>query len=405
MRKRSGPARSKAPEKTPVSDSAKKAFLELGLSEEAALGACRSGFSVPFQIQKDVIPAVVSGKDVIGCSETGSGKTASFVLPIFDRIDFAASHLQVVALVPTRELCRQVAQAFKELGAGHPLRVVEIYGGVSYSGQFKKLSQNPQVMVGTPGRVLDLLGSRNMNFKKISILVLDEADRMLDMGFMPQIRKIMKFVPRKRQTLMFSATIPAEVSRFASFSLTDPVNILVGERSKPPSQVVQEAVDVMVGQKEPRLMEIIAEERGTILVFTRTKSRADSIYYGLKRAGHNVCVIHSNRTQMARQRAIDGFRSGKFRIMVATDLAQRGLDIEGISLVINYDLPDNPDDYVHRIGRTGRASAPGRALSFVTYKDYSTLKLIEKITGHTFKNFAPPKRSLDRRASRKRKLI
>jgi ATP-dependent RNA helicase RhlE len=380
-----------------------EAFLALGLTRLAAQGAAHAGFTRPTEVQEKVVPVVTAGRDVIACSETGSGKTASFALPILDLLDYEAPFIQAVVLVPTRELCRQVAEEFRRLGAGFPLHVAEIYGGMSYTGQRQAISMRPQVVVGAPGRVLDLLGSRTLDFSRLRILVLDEGDRMLDMGFLPQMREIFRYVPEKRQTLMFSATIPVEVSRFAKFCLTDPVNILVGERAKPPSQVVQEAVEVGLGEKEAKLVEIVAAEPGTILVFSATKSRADLLYHALKRAGQNVCVIHADRSQPDRKKAIDGFRSGRYRIMVATDVAQRGLDIEGISLVINYDLPNNPEDYVHRIGRTGRANAPGRAVSLVTCREYSDLKAIERLTGHTFKNLGPSSRSLDRRSSLKRR--
>lgn len=388
-----------APPKRSGSGAGIPAFLELGLSELAAGAADYMGFVEPTEVQNRVIPPLVEGKDVIACSETGSGKTASFVLPILDLLDFSSSRIQTLVLVPTRELCQQVAEAFRDLGAGHRLWVAEIFGGVSYGGQRNQLAKKPQVVVGTPGRVMDLLDSRTMNFSKVGILVLDEADRMLDMGFLPQIRKVLSYVPQERQTLMFSATIPDRISHFSSFCKKDPVNILIGHRARPPDQVVQEAVDLLVGEKDAKLLETVGQEPGSILVFTSTKSRANMVYQDLKRAGHKVCVMHSGWSQSERKRAIDGFGSGRYRIMVATDVAQRGLDIEGISLVINYDLPTNPEDYVHRIGRTGRANAAGRALSFVTYHDYTTLKAIQKLTGHKFKNFRLTAKSNFRRFS------
>jgi len=366
-----------------------ESFEKTGLSQTSALGAAQAGYDMPTAIQKKVIPVVALGHDIIACSETGSGKTASFVLPILDILDFSSSAIQAVVLVPTRELCPQVAGEFRRLGQNRKIKVVEIYGGVSYGGQKRQIAQKPQVMVGTPGRVLDLLTSGMLSLKDVNILILDEADRMLDMGFLPQMTKIIKRVPRERQSLMFSATIPTGVSRFARICLNDPKNILAGERSKPPVQVEQEAVRVQTRGKTQKLMEAVENEPGNILVFTATKTRADDIYRILNNAGQKVCVIHSGLNQNERKRSIDGFRSGKYRIMVGTDVAQRGLDIEGIALVLNYDMPNNAEDYVHRIGRTGRASAPGKALSFVTIRDTALLRTIEKVTGHIFENLKP----------------
>jgi len=382
--------------------SSKKLFQELGLESRSADAAEKAGFSVPTEVQERVIPEVLAGKDVIASSETGSGKTASFVLPMLDLIDYEAKSVQAAVLVPTRELCRQVAGEFRRLG-GSELRVVEIYGGVSYSGQRKNLAKKPHVMVGTPGRVLDLLNS-DLKLGRVKTLVLDEADRMTDMGFAPQIRSILEFIPRKRQTLSFSATIPPEVSRLATMCMDDPVHIQVGQRAKPPKQLVQQALDVMPREKDEALLSLLEEEEGTALVFTRTKARADQVDRMLRRAGHSSCSIHSDLSQKDRQRALENFKSGKRRIMVATDVASRGLDIEAISLVVNYDLPENPEDYVHRVGRTGRADAPGKAVSLVTYKEYSTIRLIEKLTGHTFENMKPARNGLDRRAAVKRKI-
>jgi ATP-dependent RNA helicase RhlE len=411
---KSGPAKNKRSPKTnkspetekviEISEKIKKSFGKLGLSQASLAGASKLGFDTPTKIQKKVVPEVSAGKDLVACSETGSGKTASFVLPILDLLSYRSKKIQALVLVPTRELCQQVADAFRELGEGVPLKVAEIYGGMRYSTQRNRIAEHPQVVVGAPGRVLDLLGTRDLDFRNIKILVLDEADRMLDMGFFPQISEILKHVPKKRQNLMFSATMPAEVKRFASICLTDPTQIVVGERAKPPKQVVQEAVEVMPADKEEKLVEIVAREKGSILIFSATKVGADSIYNALKNSGQKVCVIHSDRNQNARHKAIEGFGNGKYRIMVATDVAQRGLDIEGISIVINYDLPNNPEDYVHRIGRTGRASAAGRAITFVTYKDYADIKNIERVVGHTFKNLKPASKSLDRRSGLKRKI-
>ncbi len=405
--------RAKRPKKRPTKKQAKRpapspeaveAFQVLGLSERSATSAGYAGFEKPTKIQEKAIPVTVRGSDVIACSETGSGKTASFALPILDRLDYDLLCIQAVVLVPTRELCQQVATAFMDLSYGHPLRVVEIIGGASYVTQRKNIAQNPQVLVGTPGRVLDLLQSKSLDFSRVNILVLDEADRMLDMGFLPQMRDILRFVPKKRQTMMFSATIPTKLSRFVKSCLKDPVNILVGERSKPPSQVNQEAIKVLPSEKAGKLLEIVAEEPGTMLIFSATKRGADEIFRTLKQADYSACVIHSDLNQNARKRSISGFGEGRFRIMVATDIAQRGLDIEGISLVINYDLPNNAEDYVHRIGRTGRAEAAGRAVSLVTYQDFGTLRSIERVTGHKFKGLQPASKSLGRRAPLKRKL-
>lgn len=376
----------------------------IGLSEISARGAALAGFEKPTEVQKKVIPAVAMGHDVIACSETGSGKTASFVLPVLDILDYSSTWIQAVVLVPTRELCPQVAGEFRRLGENQDVRVVEVYGGMSYSGQRRQIEKKPHVLVGAPGRVLDLLSSGTLDFKNVCVLILDEADRMLDMGFLPQMTKIIKRVPRQRQSLMFSATIPSGVSRLARICLNDPMNIKVGERARPPDGVKQEAVYISMGGKEAKLIETVESEPGAILVFTSTKVRADDVYRILDKSGHKACVIHSDLDQRDRKKSIEGFCSGEYRIMVATDVAQRGLDIEGIALVLNYDLPTNPEDYVHRIGRTGRASATGRALSFVTVHDIAVLRSIEKLTGHTFENFIPYGKRHDRKSLNRRKL-
>jgi len=375
------------------------AFASLGLSVEAAKGAAHAGYTEPTAIQTKVIPEVVAGRDVIACSETGSGKTAAFVLPILDWLEYDAASIQTLVVVPTRELCQQVTGEFRRLGAAQPLRVAEIYGGVGYDGQRRQIAGRPQAVVGTPGRVLDLLQSKQLTFKDVRILILDEADRMLDMGFLPQVRDILRHVPRDRQTLMFSATIPEEISRFAEVTLSHPVRIQVGVRAKPPAQLIQEAVEVNSSEKGRKLLEVLQAEQGTVLVFVGTKRRADTVHQGLTRAGLRACVIHGNRDQKERDKALRGFASGQYRIMVATDVAQRGLDIKDIALVLNYDLPKSAEDYVHRVGRTGRADAVGRALSFVTIAEYSTLKDIERLTGHAFQNFIPVKSSLGNRRS------
>jgi len=356
-------------------------FTALGLSEGSARGAAHAGFVKPTAVQEKVIPQVAAGRDVIAGSETGSGKTAAFVLPILDRLDYSAVTIQALVVVPTRELCQQVAGDFRQLGAGQPLRVAEILGGVGYAGQRRQIAANPQVVVGTPGRVLDLLQSRQLSFRQVRILVLDEADRMLDMGFLPQVRDILRHVPRVRQTLMFSATIPEQISRLAAVSMKDPVNILVGERAKPPEQVTQEAIYLLPSEKEDKLLEVAAKEPGSILIFCGTKAQADVIHRVLHRAGHSVCVIHADRNQQERRQAMEGFASGKYRIMVATDLAQRGLDIQGIALVLNYDVPKNAEDYVHRIGRTARVGASGDATSFVTSRELGRLREVEQLIG------------------------
>lgn len=386
------------------SPEAVESFEHIGLSKTSALGAAQAGFQTPTDIQKKVIPLLAMGHDIIACSETGSGKTASFVLPTLDLLDYSSPRIQSTVLVPTRELCPQVAGEFRMLGHNQNIRVVEIYGGVSYGGQRNQLAQKPHVLVGTPGRVLDLLTSGILSFKHVNSLILDEADRMLDMGFLPQMTKIIKHVPKKRQSLMFSATIPAGVSHFARICLNDPLNILAGERSKPPVLVKQEAVSLLMREKEDKLVEAVENETGSILVFTSTKVRADDVYRILGNCGHNVCVIHSGMNQSARKKSMDGFRSGKFRIMVGTDVAQRGLDIEGIALVMNFDMPNNAEDYVHRIGRTGRASTAGRALSFVTVHDLTLLRAIERVTGHTFENFIPYSKRNERPGRKRRRF-
>lgn len=348
-------------------------FQELGLPEPLLRSVEKLGFSKPTPIQAAAIPAALSKRDIIACAETGSGKTTAFCLPLLARFLALKDPTQGPAgliLVPTRELALQIEIFWNKIAQFVPrAKCVSLIGGTSIQHQRRALDKRPLLIVATPGRLADHLKQGNVSLSRVNCLVLDEADRMLDMGFMPQLRQILRFLPSSRQTLFFSATWSNEVNHLSKQFLRDPQKVLVGPVSKAVPTVDQVSVAVKTPAKNDVLVSELRRTQGSVLVFARTKSRTDRVAKYLNGFGMGVSRLHGGRTQGQRKAALQDFRSGKARIMIATDIAARGIDVTGITQVINYDLPQVPEDYVHRIGRTARAGASGKAMSFVTPED------------------------------------
>ncbi|MGH7938638.1 MAG: DEAD/DEAH box helicase, partial [Chthoniobacterales bacterium] len=339
------------------------------------------GFTEPTPIQLRAFPIVLSGKDLIGTAQTGTGKTAAFALPI---LTLLARHgaFRCLILEPTRELAAQVETAFRDYGRFTDLQVTVIHGGVGYGKQKDDLKRGMDIVAATPGRLLDHLEQGTINFRNVNILVLDEVDRMLDMGFLPDVRRIVKQISTDRQTLLFSATLPPEIERLAATVLREPEIVEIGARRMPAETVTHAVYPVAAEQKFDLLMALLERTNyDSALIFCRTKHGADRIAHQLKIGKHAVAVLHSNRTQRERIEALDGFKSGKYEVMVATDIAARGLDIAGVSHVINYDVPEHSEDYVHRIGRTGRAQNVGDAFTLVNGEELPSLQAIERFIG------------------------
>jgi ATP-dependent RNA helicase RhlE len=341
------------------------------------------GYMDPTPIQLRAFPIVLGGKDIIGASQTGTGKTAAFGLPL---LSILKAHAQigprVLILEPTRELAAQVETAFRDYSRFSNIRTTVVYGGVGYGQQLKELKEGTDVLVATPGRLIDHLEQGNVKLDKIEHLVLDEADRMLDMGFMPDVRKIIDLCPRKRQTLLFSATMPPEIARLTEWALREPERIEIGRQSTPATTITHALYPVAAVQKYDLLVELLKKTNfDSVLIFVRTKHAADRIAAQLKNSQHSVAVLHSNRSQNERLEALEGFRNGKYEVMVATDIASRGIDVAGISHVINYDVPQHTEDYVHRIGRTGRAQAVGDAFTLMTAEEGPDVAAIERFIG------------------------
>ncbi|MFM1921330.1 MAG: ATP-dependent helicase RhlE [Candidatus Hydrogenedentota bacterium] len=343
----------------------------------------RQGITTPTPIQAQAIPVALTGRDLIATAQTGTGKTLGFVLPSLTRLAREPDvRNRMLILLPTRELCHQVETVVSDLAKALHLRSVTVYGGVGYGPQTDALKRGCDIIVATPGRLLDHMGRGNVRFNELEILVLDEADRMLDMGFLPDIKRIVGKLPQNRQTLMFSATFAPELQRLSRTMLNEPERIEVGLISTPVETVRQLIVPVRQEQKQAMLMQVLREEeRHNTIIFFRTKSRTDRVGKMLKKEGFKATIIHGDLSQPVRQKALDGFRSNNYDILVATDVAARGLDIEKITHVINYDIPESADDYVHRVGRTARAGEDGDAITFVTPSESSALSNIEKAIG------------------------
>jgi len=337
------------------------------------------GYVDPSPIQLRAIPTILSGRDLIASAQTGTGKTAAFGLPILSKLDSPQDLPRCLILEPTRELAMQVETAFRDFSRFMHLETALIYGGVGYGKQRESLAKGCDVIAATPGRLLDLMEQGGVNLTGLEYLVLDEVDRMLDMGFLPDVRRIVEKCPQKRQTLLFSATVPEEIGRLAAWCLKDPEKIEIGARRSPAETVNHALYPVAAAQKFDLLIALLTRTNfDSVLIFCRTKDGADRISRQLKLQNHSVAVLHSNRTQNERVEALEGFKNGRYEVMVATDIAARGIDIAGVSHVINYDVPQHPEDYVHRIGRTGRAQNVGDAFTIMTAEELPHVKDIER---------------------------
>ncbi len=352
-------------------------FFGLGIAPKLLDALQRLKFTTPTPIQFKAIPVAVEGKDLVGIAQTGTGKTLAFSIPMLQRL--SATKGQGLVLLPTRELALQVNETLERLGRSFGLRTAVLIGGASMEKQKSQMRANPHVMVATPGRLIDHLDQRIVNLSRVAVLVLDEADRMLDMGFAPQLKKILAVVPRERQTMLFSATMPDEIARMAAAHMRLPIRVEIARAGSAAERVEQEFFVVRKEDKIRLLDKLLAEHHGTVLVFSRTKHGAKKITRAVKHMGHSAAEIHANRSLAQRREALDGFKSGRYRVLVATDIAARGIDVTGIELVVNFDLPDQAEDYVHRIGRTGRAGRSGKAISFATPDQTADIRQIERL--------------------------
>lgn len=362
-----------------ASATAVSSFDGLGLADSLLQVLHRLQLTTPTPIQAQAIPLALEGKDVIGIAQTGTGKTYAFGLPMLQRLSRGGG--QGLVVLPTRELALQVDESIRKVGHSFGLRTAVLIGGESMDRQKRALALKPHILIVTPGRLIDHLEQRFVRLDKVSILVLDEADRMLDMGFAPQINKILQAVPVNRQTMLFSATMPSEITNIAHERMRSPVRVEIERAGTSSEHVTQELFFVRREDKTRLLDALLAKEHGTVLVFSRTKFGAKRLNRAVRGMGHSAAEIHSNRSLAQRRDALEGFKSGKYRVLIATDIAARGIDVRGISLVINYDLPDQIEDYVHRIGRTGRAGHKGHAISFAGMDERSDVRAIERLIG------------------------
>ena len=360
-------------------------FRNLGLSPNTLHAVSQAGYQKPTPIQAAAIPHILGGDDLIGIAQTGTGKTAAFVLPLLERLAKSPHRAggrppRALILAPTRELAMQIDEALGVLARQHRIQRVAIYGGVSERPQIEAVRRGVDVIIATPGRLIDLM-ARHIDLRSIRYAVFDEADRMLDMGFLPQIRRIVAALPRERQTLLFSATLSKEIEKITAEFLRTPKLVEIGHRATPVETVEQLLFPVPKTRKLDLLLRLLRDSKlESVLVFSRTKHGADKIARKLNSAGVTTATLHSNRSQNQRTAALAAFRAGRVRVLVATDIASRGIDVADISHVINFDFPPEPEDYVHRIGRTGRAAATGDAISFVTAEDEDSVRALERMT-------------------------
>ncbi|MFI4955273.1 MAG: DEAD/DEAH box helicase [Gammaproteobacteria bacterium] len=354
-------------------------FQELKLPAPLEKALKKMQFTIPTPIQAQAIPIALTERDVIGCAQTGTGKTAAFCIPLIARLLELPNKIGLI-LIPTRELATQIADVLKKLTSASPeLKQALLIGGASMDRQMNMLRNRPRIIIATPGRLMDHLARKTVSLDNIAVVVLDEADRMLDMGFAPQLNKIFQAVPRERQTLLFSATLPGDIEKMAAKWLNKPARVTVGKVAQTAAKISHSVVQTTVANKNNTLLDELNNRQGSILIFARTRYRTDRLAKYLSGFGHPVTHIHGDRTQGQRNSAIKGFRSGEFRILVATDIAARGLDISHIAHVINYDLPQVAEDYIHRIGRTGRAGAEGQALCLLTPEDRQQWRSIARV--------------------------
>jgi ATP-dependent RNA helicase RhlE len=359
------------------------AFDELGLHPDVLRALEEKGYQTPTPIQAEAIPNLLEGRDLIGGSQTGTGKTAAFSLPLLTKLEGNRKEPRVLILEPTRELAQQVIEQLETYGKYRPLRSVLLHGGVGYGKQREALKNGVDIVVATPGRLLDHMGQKLITLSKVEVLILDEADRMLDMGFMPDVRRIVKTCPKKRQSLLFSATIPPEIERLSRTMLTDPVQISIGG-GRQPAETIEHAIYPVDDRQKFDLLVALLEslKYHSVLIFTRTKAGADTISRWLDETDHGpVGVLHSDRKQKEREACLRDFKTGKLEILVATDIVARGIDISDVSHVVNYDIPLHAEDYVHRIGRTGRANKSGDAVTLLTAGELEYLRAIERFIG------------------------
>jgi ATP-dependent RNA helicase RhlE len=354
-------------------------FTKLGLSQPMLEGVRAMGYVEPTPIQLRAIPLILAGQDVIGSAQTGTGKTAAFALPILSQLSQHSPQPRLLVLEPTRELAAQVETAIHDFARFTNLRTAVVFGGVGYGRQMDALRDGVDVLVATPGRLLDHMQRGTCKLDHIEFVVLDEADRMLDMGFLPDVRRILDRCPRDRHTSLFSATIPPEIETLIQWAMRHPQTIEIGARRTPKESVKHVIYPVSDAQKADLVLELLKRVNyDSVIVFCRTKHGADRVAHLLKRSNHAVAVLHSNRTQREREQALQGFREGRFEVLVATDIAARGLDIAEVSHVINYDVPQHPEDYIHRIGRTGRMEAAGDAYTLMVAEDIRHVNAIER---------------------------
>ncbi|HEX2778753.1 MAG TPA: DEAD/DEAH box helicase [Gemmatimonadaceae bacterium] len=366
-------------------------FEALGLAPEVLDAVRAQGYERPTPIQAEAIPLALKGRDLIGLAQTGTGKTAAFTLPIVDRLLKGPRRTRALVLTPTRELAMQVEESVKRYATDSGLDAAAVFGGVPLEPQQKKLRAGVDIVVATPGRLIDHLERQNVVFDDLEILVLDEADRMLDMGFAPQINRIVAQLPSYRQTMLFSATMPPEVEALARKYLRRPKLVQIGRRSSAANTVTHAVYPVPRERKSDLLVELLrGVQSESVLVFTRTKHGADKVVRSLEKAGIRATAMHADKSQSQRTRALEEFKSGKINVLVATDIAQRGLDISGITHVINYDVPQQAEDYVHRIGRTGRAAATGDAFTFMSPDEIAMVRLIERVIGAPIPRISVP---------------
>ncbi len=384
-----------------MSNSDDTTFDAFGLSDPLLKDLNRIGFVTPTPIQEKALPAALEGRDVLGCAQTGTGKTAAFVIPIVERLAGSPEGPpRGLILAPTRELAFQIQETIDDLGRSLRVYATTVVGGADMQAQIRGLKRHPEIVVATPGRLLDLMWDGYLDLREVEVVVLDEADRMLDMGFADQLNQIIDALPPGRQSFLYSATLPTDLEELVRMSLRDPFHAVVAKPATPADGVTHTLHNTTPGAKTSLLLSLLKGGDESVLVFTRTKNRADLIAETLRRSGHRAAEIHGNLSLERRRASLEGFRRGRYRILVATDIAARGLDIDNIGHVINYDLPYTPEDYVHRIGRTARMTAVGRATSFATAADSQSVRAIENILG---KSIPRPSGGLKDRQRRGRK--
>jgi ATP-dependent RNA helicase RhlE len=366
-------------------------FADLGLNPDVLRAVQDAGYIHPTPIQAQAIPLALEGRDLIGLAQTGTGKTAAFTLPIVNQLMGGPNRVRALVLTPTRELAVQVDESFRKYARHSGIKVLAVYGGVALEPQTKALKKGVDVIIATPGRLLDHLERQNVVFDDLEVLVLDEADRMLDMGFAPQINRVVAEIPKYRQTMLFSATMPPEVEALSRKYLRKPHVVQVGRRSMPASGVTHAVYPVPRIRKTQLLTELLKDKAmDSVLIFTRTKHGADRVVRDLRQTGIEATAMHGDKTQKERTKALEEFKSGAIRVLVATDVAQRGLDISGITHVINFDVPQEPEDYVHRIGRTGRAESSGDAYTLMSPDEIAMVRTIERVIGQEIPRISVP---------------